>query len=261
MFLLALNGLSCCLVLAIAVWLFSLALVDASIADRVWSLLIAAPAVLYASVTSVNARGALMLALLLAWAVQLAWYVTVRNWGQGEDRRYRAMRERHGPNFGLKSGYLVFGLQGGLAWVVGWPFLAALGMRTQFGVLDLAGALIAAAGVCIETVADYQLSKFLKGRKSSDSVMDQGFWAWSRYPNYFGEACTWWGLGLMALAAGGWSIAWSLVSPVLMTLLLLKVSGVALLERDIGKRRPAYRDYMTRTSAFILWPPRQGARW
>lgn len=244
-----------------AVWLFSLALSDASISDRVWSLLIAAPAVLYASVTSVSARDVLMLALLIAWAVRLALYATVRNWGHGEDRRYRAMRERHGRNFGLKSAYLVFGLQGVLAWIVGWPFLAALGMRTQFGVLGLVGALVAAAGIVIETVADYQLSKFLNDRKSSDAVMDKGLWAWSRHPNYFGEACTWWGLGLMALAAGGWSVVWSLVSPILMTLLLLKVSGVALLEQDIGKRRPAYRDYMARTSAFILWPPRHGAGW
>jgi steroid 5-alpha reductase family enzyme len=109
-------------------------------------------------------------------------------------------------------------------------------------------------------VADAQLARFLRGPRREDAVMDRGLWAWSRHPNYFGEACVWWGLGLAALSAGGWAVAWCLVSPLLMTGLLLKVSGVALLEHDIAERRPAYRSYAARTSAFILWPPRRGAR-
>ncbi len=84
--------------------------------------------------------------------------------------------------------------------------------------------------------------------------MDRGLWRWTRHPNYFGDACLWWGFWLFAVAAGG---AWTVFAPALMTLLLLKVSGVALLERDIGERRPAYRDYVARTSAFFPWPPRR----
>ncbi|HEY1090869.1 MAG TPA: DUF1295 domain-containing protein, partial [Burkholderiaceae bacterium] len=196
----------------------------------------------------------------MLWALRLALYIGLRNWGHGEDRRYRDMRARNQPYFGLKSLYLVFGLQAVLAWVVGWPLLVALvgpEARRSFEVLDVIGALLAAGGLLIETIADAQLARFRRDPAHADAVMDRGLWAWSRHPNYFGEACIWWGLGLMALAAQGWSGAWSLVSPVMMTLLLLKVSGVSLLEQDIGERRPAYRDYRVRTNAFFPWPPRR----
>jgi len=254
---LAALGLLTSLALALPAWAVSLPLRDASLADRVWSLLIAAPALTYAFMRTPDARGLLMLALLLAWALRLAVYISLRNRGHGEDRRYRAMRARHGAGFGFKSLYLVFGLQAVLAWIVGWPLLAALAHPTPLTALDLAGAMLAAAGMVIEALADAQLARFLKGPRREGAVMDRGLWAWSRHPNYFGEACVWWGLGLMALAAGGWSASWSLLSPLMMTVLLLKVSGVALLEQDIGERRPAYRDYAARTSAFIPWPPRR----
>lgn len=257
---LAAIGLGVSLALALPVWALSLPLRDAGLADRIWSLLIAAPALVYAFLQPIDTRVVVMLALLLAWALRLAVYISLRNHGQGEDRRYRAMRERHGPNFGLKSLYLVFGLQALLAWVVGWPLLAAVAHPAPFGLLDAAGALLAAVGLTIETLADAQLARFLRGPRREGAVMDRGLWAWSRHPNYFGEACVWWGLGLMALAAGGWGAAWSLASPLLMTLLLLKVSGVSLLEQDIAERRPAYRDYAARTSAFIPWPPQRKAR-
>lgn len=253
-------GLLVALALALPVWLLSLPLRDASLADRIWSALIAAPALAYAWFLRPDARGLLMLALLLAWALRLAVHISRRNSGHGEDRRYRAMRERHGAAFGLKSLYLVFGLQALLAWIVGWPLLAALAHPAPLTLLDGIGALLAAAGIAIEALADAQLARFLRGPRREGAVMDRGLWAWSRHPNYFGEACVWWGLGLMALGAGGWAVAWSLVSPLLMTGLLLKVSGVALLEQDIAERRPAYRDYMARTSAFVPWPPRRGAR-
>ena len=257
---LAAHGLLLAFVVALPAWALSLPLRDASLADRIWSLLIAAPALLYAWETVPDLRGGLMLALLLAWALRLAVHINLRNHGHGEDRRYRAMRERHGPGFGLKSLYLVFGLQAVLAWVVGWPVLAALTHPAPLTPLDIVGVALASAGIVVEALADAQLARFLRGPRSEGAVMDRGLWAWSRHPNYFGEACVWWGLGLMGLSAGGWQAAWCLVSPVMMTVLLLKVSGVALLEQDIADRRPAYRDYAARTSAFILWPPRRGLR-
>ena len=221
--------------------------------------LLAAPAFAYAlaGTAPLDVRSVLMLVLLAAWGLRLALYISLRNRGHGEDRRYRAMRDRHGPHFGLKSLYLVFGLQAVLAWVAGWPLLAALTHPAPLGLLDGAGALIALAGITLEAVADAQLARFLRAPRREGTVMDRGLWAWSRHPNYFGEACVWWGLGLMALSAGGLGVAWSLASPLMMTLLLLKVSGVALLEQDIADRRPAYRDYAARTSAFIPWPPRR----
>ena len=258
---LAAQGLLAALAVALPVWALSLPLRDASLADRVWSLLVAAPVAVYAwtLLPPLQPRDALLLALLLAWALRLALYISWRNRGHGEDRRYRAMRERHGARFGLKSLYLVFGLQAVLAWVLGWPLLAALGRPGALTWLDALGLVLAGGGLLIETVADVQLARFLRGPRPEGAVMDRGLWAWSRHPNYFGEASFWWGLWLIALPAAGWAGAWTVVSPLMMTWLLLRVSGVALLEQDMAARRPAYRDYIARTSAFIPWPPRRAA--
>ena len=259
---LAALGLAIALGVALPVWVFSIRVRDASLADRIWPLMIAAPALAYAGAHAhvLDARGTWMLALLLLWAGRLALHIGRRNWGHGEDRRYQAMRARNEPHFGLKSLYLVFGLQAVLAWVVGWPLLAAFAHPSPLSWLDVLALLLAGGGVVIEAVADAQLARFLRGPRREDAVMDRGLWAWSRHPNYFGEACVWWGFGLAALSAGGGAAAWCLASPLLMTGLLLKVSGVALLEHDIAERRPAYRSYAARTSAFIPWPPRRGAR-
>ncbi|ANH67158.1 DUF1295 domain-containing protein [Mitsuaria sp. 7] len=267
---LGLTGLLIAVAIAVPTWLASLPLRDASLADRVWSAFIAVPVVFYVWKTGGDARANVMLIITLAWAVRLGVYVTVRNWGHGEDRRYQAIRERNQPNFALKSLWLVFLLQAVLGWIVGWPMLAAsvAGMagaaageagRATWGMWDSLGAALAAGGLLMETVADAQLARFRRDPAHHGQVMDGGLWRYSRHPNYFGETCVWWGLGVMGLAAGGWTCAWVLVSPLLMTILLLKVSGVSLLEKDIGERRPAYRDYIARTSAFIPWPPKRGA--
>lgn len=250
-------GLLATLALALPTWALSLPLRDASLADRVWSLLVAAPACVYALLASPDARGLVMLTLLGAWALRLCVYISWRNRGHGEDRRYRAMRARHEPGFGLKSLYLVFGLQALLAWIVSWPALVVLSHPSPWTLLDSAGLLLAAAGLLVETMADAQLARFLRQPRREAAVLDRGLWAWSRHPNYFGEACVWWGLGLMAVSAGGLGAAWCLLSPLMMTGLLLKVSGVVLLEQDMAERRPAYRDYVQRTSAFFPWPPRR----
>lgn len=252
-------GLALSLALALPVWAASVPLRDASLADRVWAALIAAPALLYAARLGADPRVWAMVAVLLAWALRLTAYVTWRNWGHGEDRRYEAMRARNQPHFALKSLWLVFGLQATLAWVVSWSVLAAAGGSRPWTGLDTLGVAIGVAGVLMETMADAQLARFRRDPANHGRVMDRGLWRYSRHPNYFGEACVWWGLGLMGLAGGGWPHAWSLASPLLMTVLLLRVSGVTLLEQDIGERRPAYRDYIRRTSAFIPWPPRQPA--
>jgi steroid 5-alpha reductase family enzyme len=258
--LVAVQGLLVALAIGVVTWLASLPLRDASIADRVWPALLAAPAAFYAWRLGTDVRSAAMLAILLAWAVRLGIYITARNWGHGEDRRYRAMRERNDPGFALKSLWLVFGLQASLGWIVGWPVLAVVGAPfAPWTAWDTLGAAIAVAGLLLEAVADAQLARFRRDPANRGRVLDTGLWRYSRHPNYFGEACLWWGLGIMALAADGWAAAWSLVSPLMMTVLLLRVSGVTLLEQDIGERRPAYREYVARTSAFIPWPPRRDA--
>ena len=253
----ALVGLAPIAVLALLTWLASLVRHDASLVDRVWSALIAGPTLVYALQTGwTSVRAVCMLALVLAWGVRLGAYITWRNWGHGEDRRYREIRERNQPNFALKSLVFIFALQMVLAWIVSASTLAALAGTRPFGVLDVVGSGVALVGFLFEAIGDAQMAAFKADPANRGRVMDRGLWRWTRHPNYFGEAAFWWGIWLIALSAGGTSALWTLPSPLLMTVLLLKVSGVALLEKDMVERRPAYRDYVARTNAFIPGPPR-----
>jgi len=252
----ALWGLAASAALAFLTWLASLVRSDVSLVDRTWGPMIAAPGLVYAwLLPDSTGRAWWVLPLLLVWALRLAWYVTRRNWGHGEDRRYQAIRARNQPNFAFKSLYLVFALQAVLAWAVSAPLFAALVGDRPFGLLDVAGVALVAFGIVFEAVSDAQLGRFLADPAHKGQVMDRGLWRYSRHPNYFGECCTWWGIFLLGLAGAGMPGLWALVSPLIMTVLLLKVSGVSLLEHDIGERRPKYRDYVARTNAFFPGPP------
>ena len=227
----ALDALAVIAALSLATWVASVVRRDASLVDRMWPVFIAAAAIVcWHGLPSAGVRGDVMLALAIAWAVRLCVYITRRNWGHGEDRRYRAIRARHEPGFAFTSLYLVFGLQALLAALVAAPFLAGMAAPRPFGALDVAGAALAAFGIAFEAIGDAQMSRFQADPAHRGKVMDTGLWRYTRHPNYFGEACVWWGLALMALAGGGGAAAWALVSPLLMTGLLLKVSGVSLLE-------------------------------
>jgi steroid 5-alpha reductase family enzyme len=264
----ALVGLAAIAGLALLTWVVSLMRNDVSLVDRMWGVFIAGAALTYyVELRATGARAGWMLALVIAWAVRLCVYITSRNWGHGEDRRYREMRARNQPNFDLKSMYLVFGLQTVIAWIVSAPFLVGMsfvGMSgtdkstaPALGVLDQIGIAIAVFGIAFEAIGDAQMARFKSDPGHEGQVMDRGLWRYTRHPNYFGEACTWWGLWLLAISGAGFSGAWSVVSPVLMTVLLLKVSGVSLLEKDISERRPGYREYIERTAAFVPWRPRR----
>ncbi|HEU4459405.1 MAG TPA: DUF1295 domain-containing protein [Methylibium sp.] len=253
----ALHGLAFAAAIGFATWVASLVRRDVSLVDRVWSVCIAGAGFAYAAaLPATGPRAGWMLGLVALWSLRLALYITVRNWGHGEDRRYQAIRARNQPGFAFKSLYLVFALQAVLAWIVSAPLLVGAASVEPWTGLDTAGAALAAFGIAFEAIADEQMRRFKADAANKGRVMDGGLWAWSRHPNYFGEFCVWWGMGLMALAAGG---GWSLVSPLLMSVLLLKVSGVSLLEKDMSERRPAYRDYIARTSAFFPRPPKQGS--
>ncbi|MBC8057035.1 MAG: DUF1295 domain-containing protein [Rhizobiales bacterium] len=254
----ALAGLALIAALGFSTWLASLVRRDVSLVDRVWSVFITgAAAVYFVLLPAPGARGAWMLALGAVWAIRLALYITARNWGHGEDRRYQEIRARNEPNFALKSLYLIFALQALLAWAVSAPFFAAMAGTRPFGALDVAGLALAAFGIVFEAVGDAQMSRFKADPANKGQVMDRGVWRYTRHPNYFGETCIWWGFWLVALGGAGLGGAWSIVSPIVMTFLLLKVSGVSMLEKDIGERRPAYRDYIARTNAFFPGPPRR----
>lgn len=240
--------------LMVLAWLLSLKLHNVSIVDALWSVMFVLAAACYASGAGASsARALLILVLVTVWAARLSIYIGWRNHGHGEDRRYQQIRARNNPGFEWKSLYLVFGLQALLAWVISLPLLAAVHSTAPLGLLDGAGVLLWAIGLYFEAVGDAQLARFKADAANRGQVMDRGLWRYTRHPNYFGEFCLWWGYYLIALAAGGW---WSLPAPLLMSLLLLKVSGVTLLEQDIAERRPGYRQYIERTSAFMPRPPR-----
>jgi steroid 5-alpha reductase family enzyme len=251
----AMTGLAAIFVVAFGAWIVSFARRDVSIVDSLWSMLVLLPAATCAAMLpETGPRAPWVLALAVMWAARLAGYITWRNWGEPEDRRYQEIRKRNDPHFEWKSLYLVFGLQGALAWIVATPLLVAIASPRPFGWLDAPGIALFAFGLIFETVGDLQLKDFKAHPENRGRVLDTGLWRYTRHPNYFGEFCVWWGFFLIALAAGGW---WTIVSPLLMSVLLLKVSGVTLLEKDIGERRPAYRDYIVRTNAFFPAPPRR----
>jgi steroid 5-alpha reductase family enzyme len=245
------------LIFAVAAWLVSVAKRNVSIVDSLWSLMILLSLLAYLFLAeNPGPRTALLVVLLGAWAARLALHIAIRNHGEPEDRRYRAIRANHEPYFAWKSLYLVFLFQGFLAWVVCLPVVAAVSAQTPLGPLDFAGLALWATGMFFEVVGDYQLSRFRRDRSNASEVLDTGLWRYTRHPNYFGEAVIWWGFYVFALSAGAW---WTIFAPLLMTVLLMKVSGVALLEKDIQGRRPAYRDYIRRTNAFFPGRPRESS--
>jgi steroid 5-alpha reductase family enzyme len=246
-------------ILAVAVvsWAFSVFRKDVSFVDSLWSLFFVLAAGVFAAVTQpLSVRGQLMLLLVTVWALRLSIYITVRNWGEPEDYRYQSIRANNEPGFAFKSLYIVFGLQGLLAWLVALPLLPAIAADSALNGIDIVAALLWVIGFVFEAGGDYQLSRFKADRPNKGRVLDTGLWRYTRHPNYFGDFCIWWSFYLFAVAAGGW---WSIVSPVVMSFLLLKVSGVAMLERTISKRRPEYAEYIRNTNAFFPGPRRSHA--
>ena len=263
-------------------WLLSLRLRDVSIVDPLWGLTYVAAAWamwLWAEGT-VTGRGWLVLAMVTVWGMRLGIHLTVRKRGEPEDRRYTAMR-RGRRRFEWWSLVMVFGLQAALVVVVSLPVQAVLGnlggnpgltsttwtyIRTQtsilggsaghpaLGPLDWIGCAVWSVGLAFESVADEQLRRFRSNRLNRSGVLERGLWRYSRHPNYFGDFLIWWGIYLTAASAGA---TWTIAGPLVMSVLLLRVSGVRLLERTIDERRPGYAGYVQRTSAFIPRPPRR----
>jgi len=237
-------------------WAVSLAIRDASIADIAWGLVFVGIA--WASwIAGVGGTAGLIAALAVTvWGLRLAIYIGIRNAGHGEDRRYQAMRAKRPNSFWLWSLFGVFVLQGVLALIVSLPVqsLGSVGDSSP-GWLTFVGVAVFLAGLAFEAVGDAQLAAFKRDPANKGQVMDRGLWRYTRHPNYFGDALLWWGIWLIAVGSGAaW---WSLVGPALMTFLLVRVSGVALLESDLAERRPGYAEYIRKTSPFIPWPPKR----
>jgi steroid 5-alpha reductase family enzyme len=251
-----LPNLAAALALMFIAWTISLPKKDVSIIDIFWGL----GFVLIAWLTFLRADGytgrkILITLLATLWGIRLAAYIFLRGRGKGEDPRYTAMRAKHGERFRLVSLYKIFALQAFLCWsislVVQVGQVSSLPARLTW--LDALGTLIWVTGFFFESVGDWQLARFKADPANKGKVMDRGLWAFSRHPNYFGESLMWWGIYGIALSTPG--SAWAVISPAIITFLLLKVSGVTLLEKTIVETRPQYRDYIQRTSAFIPWFP------
>lgn len=243
-------------------WLVSVWKRDASIVDLFWGpafvivawvyrLLGAEPGVL---------RQQLLLALVTLWGLRLGLYLTWRNHGKGEDYRYRQMREKQGDGFWWTSFFRVFLLQGVLVLVISLPYLVVQVPELEPGWhwTTAVGLVLWTAGFLFESIGDGQLARFKADPSNQGKVLRLGLWRYTRHPNYFGDFLVWWGYFAIALGAPhGW---WTLPCPLLMSFFLLKVSGVALLEKTIGERRPEYRDYVESTRAFFPWFPKNNLR-
>jgi steroid 5-alpha reductase family enzyme len=253
-------GLSVLVALAymVALWLVSLVARNASIVDIFWGLgFVLLVAVYFVATDGYTGRKVLITTLVTVWGLRLSLYILWRNWGKGEDYRYRKWREEAGEKFWWTSLFRVFLLQGALLWLISAPVLAAQfnDDPDHFSPLDLLGALVWGVGFFFEAVGDWQLARFKSDPANKGKVMRSGLWAYTRHPNYFGDATLWWGYYL--IAAGTAFGYWTFFSPILMTVLLLRVSGVALLERTQIETKPKYRDYIESTSAFFPWFPRR----
>jgi steroid 5-alpha reductase family enzyme len=239
-------------------WLLSLRLRDSSIVDIFWGpgIALVVDLVIWLG-HSGGTRTSAVILLVNLWGVRLAAHIWTRRLNDkgGEDRRYAAMRNRVGPGWWWISLPQVFLLQAILIWFVPAPLVAAVlyGQRPILW-LDYLGIGLAAFGLIFEAIADFQLAAFRADPASQGKVMDAGLWGWSRHPNYFGEAAMWWGYFAIGFAAS--HMWWLILSPLLVTFLLLQVSGVTLLEDGIENRRPGYAEYKQRVSTFLPWPQR-----
>ena len=246
------------LVFMVASWIVSLRLRDVSIVDVCWGVAFVLVAVVCLALGDGDeSRQVLMTVLIAIWGVRLAGYIGRRKLrNPGEDPRYGAWRERFGSRFPLVSLFYVFLFQGFLVMVVSLPIMGAANYGHGLGALDWIGAALWLFGLSFESVGDAQLARFKADPANKGKVMDRGLWRYTRHPNYFGELLVWYGIYLVALSAGAW---WALPSPLVMTLLLTRVSGKDHLERSM-KQRPGYSEYVERTSGFVPLPPRGSSR-
>lgn len=241
------------------VWTISLKLRDVSIVDIVWGPGFAVAAWSYAwhaGLGSDPLRTIVVPTLVTLWGLRLGVHIFLRSRGHGEDYRYAEMRESWGSKFPWVSLFTVFWLQALLLWFISFPLHAAISSNRAEGWvwLDSLGLAVFSVGFLFEAVGDHQLTRFKADSSNKGQVLDTGLWRFTRHPNYFGDFLLWWGLFCFALATpGGWK--WVL-SPLIMSGLLMKVSGVALLEKKLEKSKPKYKDYIERTNAFFPWFPK-----
>jgi len=238
------------------VWLLSLQLKDASILDIFWGPGFLLAAAVYAwQMPVISDRGWLVLALVALWGLRLGAHIGWRKRGHGEDKRYQTFRRDGGANYWWVSLFKVFALQAWMLWIISMPVWGALSTSEPLNAIDYLAFGVFAFGFSFEAIADWQLAAFKARKPPHGALLTSGLWAWSRHPNYFGETVVWWGMYLFAVAAGHAEL---IIGPLLITFMLLRVSGVSLLEKDM-ETRAGFADYQKNTPAFFPRPPTRRA--
>jgi steroid 5-alpha reductase family enzyme len=246
------------LVLMTTLWIFSVVYKNVSIVDLFWGIgFILVSAVYFKCTDGNDTRKTILMILVTIWGLRLSGYLAWRNIGKGEDFRYRQFRQTYGEHrYWWISYFQTFLSQGLLMWLISAPLLGAqfLGKGNEIGLLDFAGLILWLTGFIFEAVGDYQMARFKTNIQNKGKVMDNGLWRYTRHPNYFGDSSVWWGYGLICLSAGSYI---PIVGSILMTILIIKISGVTLLEKSLKENRPGYKEYIEKTSAFIPWFPKK----
>jgi len=253
-----LTGFLVIMILMTLLWVASVIAKNVSIVDLFWGLGFILSGVFYFLKTGGNEpRKIILIILVSVWALRLSGYLAWRNIGKGEDFRYKQFREKYGAKrYWWISFFQTFLLQGILMWLISAPLLGAQikGQNNALGILDYAGIVLWIIGFCFESIGDLQLSRFKNDPTNKGKVLDKGLWHYTRHPNYFGDSAIWWGYGFLCLAAGSYL---PVLGSVLMTALIIKVSGVALLEKSLKEKKPEYKEYIENTSAFLPWFPKK----
>jgi steroid 5-alpha reductase family enzyme len=237
------------------VWSASLWRRDVSIVDLFWGVGFILIGWRTLSAADASPLSYLLVAMVTLWGLRLSGYLTWRNWAKSEDSRYARMRERGGKWFPLTSLAIVFWLQALLTWIVALPLQTGILTSGEIGPLAVAGAVVWLVGLAFETIGDYQLARFKADPANRGKVMNRGLWHYTRHPNYFGDFLVWWGIYFASTQAG--FVWWAVIGPLVMSVLLLRVSGVTLLESSLKSRLDGYDEYVRRTNAFFPWAPQK----
>lgn len=245
----------------VTLWALCLRTRDVTPVDSFWAFgMVVMAATSFAFADGLPERKLLLLALCAAWGLRLGFYMLARWRSHGTDRRYAALlgkaEARRGWSFAKASALLVFATQAPLLFIVSLPVqLGQIATAPPLGALAWVGAALSLFGVAFESLGDWQLTSFKRDPANAGQVLDRGLWRYTRHPNYFGDACAWWGMFLVAAetAPGRWAV----IGPALLTWTLMKWSGAPTVENKMRKTKPAYADYIRRTSGFVPLPPRR----
>ena len=248
----------------VLLWRISVAIKDVSFIDAVWAYGMVGLTLLTAALLPggpVGPHSWAILFLTVIWGLRLGTHLLIRWRRLGRDPRYDrivggAMKKK-GWSFSKTALIMVFATQGPLLWTVSLPAQAGLlsDAGGAIGGIGAIGIALAVIGIGFESLGDLQLEAFRGNPANHGKALDTGLWRYTRHPNYFGDACTWWGIWLVAISGGAG--LWTAIGPVFLTFTLVKWSGAALLEKGLKKTRPGYAEYIAKTSSFIPWPPKK----